>query len=34
MNENVQCPIIVSNNHKIKILTENGWEDDCEDIKC
>ena len=33
MNENVQCPIIVSNNHKIKILTENGWEDDYEGYK-
>lgn len=33
MNENTQCPIIVSNNHKIKILTENGWEDDYEGYK-
>ena len=33
MNENIQCPIIVSNNHKIKILTENGWEDDYEGYK-
>ena len=33
MNENAQCPIIVSNNHKIKILTENGWEDDYEGYK-
>jgi len=28
LKENTQCPIIVTNNHKIKILTNNGWEDD------